>query len=27
MLDKGHQRNRFMRPHDAHIYCCATKSR
>ncbi len=25
LLDKGHRRNRFMRPHDAHIYCCATK--
>ena len=27
LLDKGHQRNRFMRPHDAHIYVCATTSR
>ncbi len=27
MLDKGLMRNRFKRPHDAHIYCHATKSR
>jgi predicted SAM-dependent methyltransferase len=26
MLDKGLIRNRFMRPHDVHIYCRATKS-
>jgi predicted SAM-dependent methyltransferase len=26
MLDKGLMRNRFMRPHDAHIYCRAVKS-
>jgi hypothetical protein len=25
LLDKGHRRNRFMRPHDAHLYCRATK--
>jgi hypothetical protein len=24
-LDKGLMRNRFTRPHDAHIYCRATK--
>jgi len=27
MLDRGLMRNRFMRPHDAHIYCQATKSK
>ena len=26
MLDKGFMRNRFMRPHDAHFYCVATKA-
>lgn len=26
MLEKGHMRNRFQRPHDAHIYCRATKT-
>jgi predicted SAM-dependent methyltransferase len=25
MLEKGLMRNRFMRPHDVHIYCRATK--
>ena len=24
-LDRGHHRNRFDRPHDAHLYCCAHK--
>lgn len=25
MTDKGIERNRFKRPHDAHLYCCAVK--
>lgn len=25
MTDRGHKRNRFERPEDAHIYCCARK--
>jgi predicted SAM-dependent methyltransferase len=27
LLDQGHMRNRFLRPHDAHIYCRAVKNR